>query len=477
MALNPFFLQGSKSEQNLVQQLINEQLRMYGVEVVYMPRNYIGTSKIIHENIVAKFDDAYPIEAYVLNYQGFGGAGDILSKFGVQAKDELSLIISKERYETYVSPYLVDDPDIVVGTRPCEGDLIYFPLTDTIYEIKFVEHEVEFYQLNKTYVYELRCEVFEYEDEVIDTGIDELDDNFLSRGYSVKLTLVGIGSTATAITSLRTGSITDIYMFNNGLNYTSTPVVAVSTSPTAGGNASARAVMGKNDQTGKYYVDEVLIVNPGFGYTIPPTIRFIGGGGSGAAATAGISTLNSVGIITITSGGSNYAVAPTVTFTGGVGVGTSATAVSFITSGIVTSIVLTNAGFGYTVVPTITINSPAGVGTGNFTPLETVTGSASSVTALVKNWDYDTKVLHVSNVTGKFSIGEIIVGSASTLLYSGIGYTGSYVIAFIEESHDLDSEFIDIYSQNEELEQQGDLIIDFDELNPFGEYGNMGDRF
>jgi len=477
MALNPFFLQGSKSEQNLVQQLINEQLRMYGVEVVYMPRNYIGTSKILRENVVAKFDDAYPIEAYVLNYQGFGGAGDILTKFGVQAKDELSLIISKERYETYVSPYLIDDPDIKVGTRPCEGDLIYFPLTDTIYEIKFVEHEVEFYQLNKTYVYELRCEVFEYEDEIINTGVDELDDNFLARGYSVKLTLVGIGSTATAITSLRSGSISDIYVNTNGINYTSTPIVAITTSPDSGGNASGRAVIKTNSQTGKYYVDEVLITNPGFGYTIPPTIRFIGGGGSGAAATAGISTLNSVGIITITSGGSNYVTAPIVTFTGGVGVGTSATAVAFITSGVVTSIVLSNAGFGYTQVPTITISSPAGIGTGNFTPLETVAGSASSVTALVKNWDYDTKILHVSNVTGKFTVGEVIVGSASTLLYPGIEYTGSYVIASIEESHDLDTEFIDIYNQNEEFEQQGDLILDFDELNPFGEYGNMGDRF
>jgi len=477
MALNPFFLQGSKSEQNLIQQLINEQLRMYGVEIVYMPRNYIGTTKIIRENILAKFDDNYLLEAYVANYQGFGGAGDILTKFGVQARDELSLIISKERYEDFISPFLIGDPEIVIGTRPCEGDLIYFPLTDTIYEIKFVEHEVEFYQLNKTYVYELRCEVFEYEDEIIDTGVDEVDDNFLSRGYAVKLTLVGIGSTATAITSLRTGSVTDIYINNSGTNYSSTPTVAISTSP-SGGNATARAVMSRNDQTGKLYLSDVLITNPGYGYTELPTIRFIGGGGTGIAATAGISTQYSVGIVTITSGGSNYVVNPTVTFVGNVGVGTSATANAYITSGVVTSIVLTNAGFGYTQTPTILIGDPAGVGTGNFTPLETVTGAASSATALVKNWDYDTKILYVSNLTKKFSVGEIIVGSASTLKYPGIGFTGSYIIAAIDESYDLDNtDFVDVFNQNEEFEQEGDLIIDFDQLNPFGEYGNMGDRF
>ncbi|WJZ48409.1 neck protein [Synechococcus phage DSL-LC02] len=270
--------------------------------------------------------------------------------------------------------------------------------------------------------------------------------------------------------------MTDIYINNGGINYTSTPIIAISTSP-SGGNASAIGIMSTSEGTGKLYLSNVLITNPGYGYTENPTVRFIGGGGTGIAVTVGISTFNSVGIITITSGGTRYVTNPTVTFVGNVGTGMSATANAYVTAGVVTSIILTNAGFGYTVAPTIVIGPPAGVGTGNFTPLETVTGAASSVTALVKNWDFDTKILHVSNVTGNFQIGEVIVGSASTLKYPGIGFTGSYVISAIDTSHDLDNEFIDIFSQNEEFEQAGDLIIDFQQTNPFGEYGNMGDRF
>ena len=175
--LNPFFLQGSKSEQSLVQSLINEQLRMYGVEVYYIPRRYITEKTIIKEVIESKFDNAYPLEAYVDTYDGYEGQGTILSKFGVQPLNDLNLIISKERFENYISPLIKNIPDIKLSTRPKEGDLIWFPLGDRLFEIKFVEHEKPFYQLQKTYVYELRCELFRYEDEIIDTGVEDIDDN------------------------------------------------------------------------------------------------------------------------------------------------------------------------------------------------------------------------------------------------------------------------------------------------------------
>jgi hypothetical protein len=142
--LNPFFLQGSKSEQGLIQDLINEQLRMYGVEVHYLPRKYITEKTIMREVIESSFDRSYPIEAYVENFDGYGDNTTILSKFGIQALNELTIVISRERFEEYITPLIKDQANIKLSTRPKEGDLIYFPLGDRLFEIKFVEHEQPF---------------------------------------------------------------------------------------------------------------------------------------------------------------------------------------------------------------------------------------------------------------------------------------------------------------------------------------------
>ena len=174
--LNPFFLQGSKTEQGLIQDLINEQLRMYGVEVYYLPRKYITENTVIREVIESLFDVAYPIEAYVDTYEGYGNNPTILSKFGIQALNEINLIISRERFKNYISPLIKNQSNIKLSLRPKEGDLVYFPLGDRIFEIKYVEHEKPFYQLQGLYTYELRCELFRYEDELINTGVEEIDD-------------------------------------------------------------------------------------------------------------------------------------------------------------------------------------------------------------------------------------------------------------------------------------------------------------
>ena len=155
MPLNPFFLQGSASEQRLVQDLINEQLKIYGVEVFYMPRKFVGTANVIKENVVARFDDSFALEAYVQNYEGFAGSGDLMTKFGVRTTDELTLVISRERYDDFVSVFYTDGEDETkLTSRPKEGDLIYFPLSDSLFEVKFVEHEQPFYQLGKLYMYQ-----------------------------------------------------------------------------------------------------------------------------------------------------------------------------------------------------------------------------------------------------------------------------------------------------------------------------------
>lgn len=108
--LNPFFLNGTKTEQNLIQDLVNEQLRIYGVEVYYLPRQYVTEKTIIKEVIESKFELACPIEAYVDSYNGYGGQGTILSKFGIQEMNDLTLIISKERFQSYISPIIKNLP-------------------------------------------------------------------------------------------------------------------------------------------------------------------------------------------------------------------------------------------------------------------------------------------------------------------------------------------------------------------------------
>ena len=151
--LNPYFLNNSKQEQNLIQSLVNEQLKMYGIEIYYIPRRYVKKNTVIREVIQSEFDNAYPLEAYLDSYDGYGGQGTLLSKFGIEEQDDLTLVVSRERYENYVTPLIKDVPNIELATRPKEGDLIYFPLGDRLFEINYVEHEQPFYQLQKNYVY------------------------------------------------------------------------------------------------------------------------------------------------------------------------------------------------------------------------------------------------------------------------------------------------------------------------------------
>ena len=141
------------------------------------------------------------LEAYLLNYQGFEGSGDILSKFGVQSTDAVTFIISKERYEDFISPMLIDRNEIVLSTRPQEGDLIYFPLDNTMFEIKYVEGKKPFYQLNNLYVYQLSCEVADLAlDDEISTGIEAVDQSVTDFVFTTTMTMIGVGATSATTT-------------------------------------------------------------------------------------------------------------------------------------------------------------------------------------------------------------------------------------------------------------------------------------
>jgi hypothetical protein len=463
MALNPFFLQGSPNEQRLVQELINEQLRIYGVEVIYIPRKFVRRETILREVSSSKFDDNFALEAYVNNYEGYSGQGDILTKFGMSLKDDLSLIISKERYEDFISPLLgsESDEEIVLASRPREGDLVYFPLGQRLFEVKFVEHEQPFYQLGKLYVYELKCELFEYEDEVIDTSIEEIDTQIQEEGYITTLSLIGLGRTATALATIGTGYIREITLNNDGYGYTSIPTIGISSAPLGGTNASAKAIT--EFKSGFYAIKQIVLTNAGAGYTSVPTIT-ITGNGTGAAATCGIQTSQS-GVISInlTDNGVGYSTAPYVNIIGNVGSGVTATTISSVvgTAQSVSSISITNPGVGYTIAPQVVINGPpilTGIGTYLFN--EIVTGSRSGTTARVKYWDFDTKILKVSfvnNVTPNgFFPGETITGSISNAQYSVNTYSNWNPY--------------DKYGDNLQIQTEAESILDFSESNPFGSY-------
>ena len=389
MALNPFFLQGSPGEQRLVQELINEQLKIYGVEVTYIPRKILGTDPLLGYNDLrevnfSKFDDNYSIEAYVQNYEGYGGSGDILTKFGMSLRDEVTLVISRERYEDFIAQFLTGLPtdEIIVSSRPREGDLIYFPLGQRLFEVKFVEHENPFYQLGKNYVYELKCELYEYEDEIIDTSIEEIDTLVKDQGYITTLIVAGLGETATASAALNSASgyIRKIYLNDDGTGYTSTPTVSITPS-TLGSNATAVAIT--TSKGGVLSVSEILIVNAGSGYTREPTITISGGGGAGAAATCSIErSFNGVQSITLTDTGSGYPIVPLITISAPVSIGAAAT-VGMGTTGAIIRYTLTAPGQNYNPNknPVLTFSSaPSG---GSTASGYAVVGASGTVTALI----------------------------------------------------------------------------------------------
>jgi hypothetical protein len=440
---------------------------MYGVEVYYLPRKYITEKTVMREVIESAFDRAYPIEAYVENFDGYGDNTTILSKFGIQALNELTIVISKERFEEYITPLIKDQANIKLSTRPKEGDLIYFPLGDRLFEIKFVEHEQPFYQLQTNYVYTLKCELFRYEDEIIDTGVDFIDDALsgsdeqgnVQVGTVQKLNMIGAGVTATAITSFVSGGIRLFTVTNRGGGYTSAPRVAISSAPSGGvtGIGSATLIGGivvcaENVNPAAKSVQSVEVINPGAGYTIAPQVLFFGDG-VGAAATSTIGD-GVVGIITITNGGGGYVGIPTITFTGIATVSAAATAI-VSAAGTITQIRITNAGLGYTASPIITIADPPQiVGVGTFAFNEIVTGSTSGTTARVRSWNVITNVLEVATVSGSFTPGESIVGTASS---------ASRKLRSIDTFADEDG-----YSDNNDIETEAEDIIDFSSTNPFG---------
>ena len=185
MATNVFFNHAVSTEQHLYEDLVVESLRIYGHETYYLPREVIEEDTILGEDVQSKFGDAYSVEMYLENTDAFEGEGDLFSKFGVQVKDQATFVISLRTWERFISL----DSNLATSLRPNEGDLIYFPMSGSIFEIKFVEHENPFYQVGKLFVFKMQCELYEYSGEDFDTGIDTIDIVEDQQAYQIVLNM------------------------------------------------------------------------------------------------------------------------------------------------------------------------------------------------------------------------------------------------------------------------------------------------
>jgi len=172
MSTNVFFSRGTPNEQHLYEDLAIEAIQIYGHDVFYIPRTLVNKDELFGEDALSRFDDAYGIEMWMETQEGYEGEKELVSRFGLEIRDETTFVVSRRRWDNTVS----NDANLIVSSRPDEGDLVYMPTVKKLFEISFVDHDDPFYQVDNLPVYKLYCRTFEYSSEVLDTGIYAIDD-------------------------------------------------------------------------------------------------------------------------------------------------------------------------------------------------------------------------------------------------------------------------------------------------------------
>jgi len=274
----PTYYQGDSGEQNLYQDLVDEQIKLFGTDIYYLPRTLLQDNTL-EEVRYSKYQEQFQIEMLLQNVTGFADGAEFVSKFGLRITDEVVFRVSTRRWDQVVA---AEQPTLTYDGRPNEGDLLYFPLTKDIYEIKFVEKESPFFQFGKIQFYSITAELYELGSDSFETGVEEIDDIELEFGAAIKLVMDPGGTGAFVV----------------GEEVVGDEFLAKATATTDGDA-----------------VDSITITDSGLHYNaaLPPTVTISGGGGNGATATASVSTTGLVTGILITNGGSGYTSAPTVT--------------------------------------------------------------------------------------------------------------------------------------------------------------------
>ena len=271
----PTYYQGDSGEQGLYQDLVDEQIKLFGSDIYYMPRTILQ-DYTLDDIIYSKYESQFQIEMLLQNVEGFGDTSEFISKFGLRITDEVKFRVSTRRWDEASTGY-----SLTVNGRPNEGDLLYFPLTKDLYEIKFVEREQPFYQFGKIQYYTMTAEIYEIGSDNIDTGIEEIDEIETIFSSAIKLVM-------------DPGGIGDFIV---GEEVAGDEFLAKATATTDGDA-----------------IDGITITDSGLHYNpaLPPTVTISGGGGTGAIGTATVSSSGLITSILITNGGNGYTSAPNV---------------------------------------------------------------------------------------------------------------------------------------------------------------------
>ena len=462
---------GVATEQNLVQDLVDEQIKLFGSDVFYIPRVHLK-DKTLGEVIQSEFNQSYMIEMFLVNVEGFGAGSEFVSKFGLRITDEITFVVSRRRWEQSANPAL----NLAVDGRPNEGDLIYFPLTEDLYEIKYVERENPFFQLGKQYFYTLTAELYEQGADKFDTGIEEIDE--IERDFSNITTLNLSISTRYQATGTLTvdssGQLTGASVGIAGTGYSTVPSVSIDGANGSGGIVQAEIADGGvvtlsilNGGTG-YVSDTTSADFPKLIIDAPPNpVDFITDEhvviGGFTQQGGGRSWSSENGVVTVTAlGGFDPTFAPNTqkkyfywkfedkricyVYTYNGTTATTETGHFYYDAANVKYVI-------NTYMETTTSGSQA-----------TMYDLDSGTIAEVADWNGVTYTLEVMNRTGNFLDGDTIRGVESNALYT----LGAFST--------IDNESIE-YDQNQAIEDGADDIIDWGEGNPFGEIGNYTGSF
>ena len=175
MATSVYFSGTVKSEQDLYEDLVIESIKVFGQDIIYLPRTRLSEDALLNEEW-SEYTMAFPLEVYVNNVEGFEGDSNLLGKFGLEIRDQADFVVPKRRWDSVVGTNINDaNLGYTEKDMPAEGDLIYMTLTQRLFEIRYVEPKSPFYQLGDLPTYTMTAELFEYNDQHFDTGYDEID--------------------------------------------------------------------------------------------------------------------------------------------------------------------------------------------------------------------------------------------------------------------------------------------------------------